>query len=132
VLNGQQVSQAALVLRASGGALYVSRADLESWRLQIPVSPPLSHDGEDYLPLAAFRGLQYRLDEPSQALIMSALPNAFIPIAIRGTRTAFATPRPSPPGAFLNYELTATRSGGELTESALLEPSVFGRWGSWQ
>ena len=132
MLNGQQVSQAALVLRASGGALYVSRADLESWRLQIPVSPSLSHDGEDYLPLAAFRGLQYRLDEPSQALIMSALPNAFIPIAIRGTRTAFATPRPSPPGAFLNYELTATRSGGELTESALLEPSVFGRWGSWQ
>lgn len=120
------------MLRARGGALYVSRSDLQSWRLRIPTAASLSHDGEDYLPLAAFTALQYRLDEPSQALIMTASPSAFIPIAIRGTRTVFATPPPSPPGAFLNYELTATRSGGELTESALLEPSVFGRWGSWQ
>jgi outer membrane usher protein len=132
VLNGQQVSEAALTLRARGGQLYVSRADLRSWRLRTPTAPSLSHDGEDYLPLAAFRKLQYRLDEPSQALIMSASPGAFMPVAIRGTQAAYEKPPPSPPGAFLNYDLTATRSGGELTESALLEPSVFGRWGSWQ
>jgi len=120
------------MLRDRGGQLYVSRSDLRNWRLRLPTAPLLSHDGEDYLPLEAFTGLQYRLDEPSQALIMSAPPRAFIPVAIRGTRAVFATPPPSPLGAFLNYELTATRSGAELTQSALLEPSVFGRWGSWQ
>lgn len=131
ILNGQPVSQAALMLRSRDGRLLVSRADLGSWRLRIPRAPHLTHEGEDYLPLDALVGLSYRVDEPSQTLIVTASPSAFTPVAIRGSELAFETPTPSPPGAFLNYDLTATRSGAETAESALLEPSVFGRWGSW-
>lgn len=131
VLNGQPVSQAALILRAADEELLVSSADLRSWRLRIPNVPRVRHEGEEYLPLGLFPALWYRVDEPSQTLIVTALPGAFLPVDIRGTTTAFKTPSPSPPGAFLNYYLTATRSGVENSASALLEPSVFGRSGSW-
>lgn len=130
VLNGQPVSQAALLLRSQSGQLLVSRADLRSWRLRIPVVPALAHTGQDYLPLDALRGLRYRVDDPSQTLIVTASPGAFLSVSIRGTQIAYATPSPSPPGAFLNYDLSGTRFGGTIRESALLEPSVFGRWGS--
>jgi len=130
VLNGQPVSEAALVLRARDGQLFVSRTDLRGWRLRIPRVPQLSHDGEDYLPLDALADLTYRVDEPAQTLIVKAAPSAFRSVAIRGSEIAFETPTPPPPGAFLNYDLTATRSGAETATSALLQPSLFGRWGS--
>lgn len=130
VLNGQPVSQAALILRARDGRVLVSRTDLRSWRLRIPAAAHFDHAGQDYLPLDALRSLQYRVDDPSQTLIVSALPSAFVSVSIRGTEIAYATPSPSPPGAFLNYDLSTTRFGGTTRESALLEPSVFGRWGS--
>jgi outer membrane usher protein len=131
VLNGQPVSEAALVLRSANGQLLVSVADLRSWRFRIPSAATARHEGEDYLPLDACPGLQYRVDERSQTLIVSAPPSAFTLVAIRGTRIAFETPSRSPPGAFLNYDLTATRSSVGSAEHALLEPSLFGRWGSW-
>ncbi len=130
VLNGQPVSQAALVLRASDGRLLVSRPDLRRWRFRIPAAARLRHEGEDYLPLDAIPGLRYRVDEPSQTLIMQASPSVFMPVTIRGTQATFETPSPSPPGAFLNYDLAATRSAAGTEESALLEPSLFGRYGS--
>ncbi|MGH3827754.1 MAG: fimbria/pilus outer membrane usher protein [Pseudonocardiaceae bacterium] len=130
VVNGQAVSEAALVLRTSDGRVLVSRPDLQRWRFRIPRTPARQHAGADYLPLAAIRGVRYRVDEASQTLIVQAAPSAFIPVTVRGTPSAFATPSPSPPGAFLNYDLTATRSGAASEESALLEPSLFGRWGS--
>ncbi len=130
VLNGQPVSPAALTLRARDGQVLVSRADLKSWRLRLPSGPSLYHGGESYLPLSAFTGLRYRVDDRSQTLIVTASPSAFTPVAIRATDLRFQTPTPSPPGAFLNYDLAATRSAAETEESALLEPSVFGRWGS--
>lgn len=131
VLNGQTVSPAALMLRSREGRLLVSQADLGSWRLRLPNARRLQYEGEDYVALDAFPRLRYRLDEPSQTLIVNAPPGAFLPTAIRATEAAFARPSASPPGAFLNYELTATRSTAATAESALLEPSVFGRWGNW-
>lgn len=130
VLNGQSVSQAALMLRSGNGQLLASRTDLRTWRLRIPRTAGLRHEGEDYLPLDALRTLRYRVDEASQTLIVNAPPSAFLPVSIRGTGTVFAKPNPSPPGVFLNYDLTATRSNVATAESALLEPSLFGRWGS--
>ena len=130
VLNGQSVSAAALVLRSPDRQLFVSRLDLMNWRLRIPRGPHLTHVGEDYLRLDALPGLTYRVDEPSQTLIVNALPSAFMASSIHGTDTEYEEPTASPPGAFLNYELTATRSRLQAEESALLEPSVFGRWGS--
>ena len=130
VLNGQSVSAAALVLRSPDRQLFVSRLDLMNWRLRIPRGPHLTHVGEDYLRLDALPGLTYRVDEPSQTLIVNALPSAFMPSSIRGSDTEYEEPTASAPGAFLNYELTATRSSAQTEESALLEPSVFGRWGS--
>jgi outer membrane usher protein len=130
VLNGQPVSPASLVLRTPGGRLYVRRSDLESWRLRLRRVPRLRYAGEDYLPLAALGGVAYRIDQPTQTLIVNAPPTAFIPVALRGTAPAFARPTPSPPGAFLNYDLAVTRELGLSTASGLLEGSVFGRWGS--
>ncbi|HEV2271321.1 MAG TPA: fimbria/pilus outer membrane usher protein [Steroidobacteraceae bacterium] len=131
VLNGQPVSQAALVLRLGNGQLLVSRSDLRSWRLRTPRAAGLRHQDEDYLPLDALRMLRYRVDDTSQTLIVNAPPGAFLSVSIRGSETAFARPDPSPPGAFLNYDLTATRSNVATAESALLEPSLFGHWGNW-
>lgn len=130
VLNGQAVSPAALTLRSRDGRLLVSQTDLRSWRLRIPSAPALDHGGEDYLPLDAFPALRYRVDERSQTLIMNASPDAFTRDSIRATNVAFEMPSRPPPGAFLNYDLSATRSNDGAAESALLEPSVFGRWGS--
>lgn len=130
LLNGQPVSAAALVLRAHDQQVFVSELDLRNWRLRIPPGPHLTHVGEAYVPLDELRGLTYRVDERSQTLIVDALPAAFRPVAIRGSDTQFQEPSPSPPGAFLNYELTSTHSSAATDESALLEPSVFGRWGS--
>lgn len=130
VLNGQPVSAAALVLRSRERRLFVSRLDLRNWRLRIPRGEHLTHAGEDYVPLDALPQLTHRVDEPSQTLIISASASAFLSIGIRGSATEFEEPTPSPPGAFLNYELTATRSTVATAQSALLEPSLFNRWGS--
>lgn len=130
VLNGQPVSQAALVLRLRDGRLLLNRTDLRSWRLRIPRVSSRRHEGEDYLAVDALPEVRYRVDGPSQTLILSASPRAFTPVALRGTAAAFETPSQSPPGAFLNYDLTGTRLNARAAESALLEPSIFGRWGS--
>lgn len=131
VLNGQTVSEAALTLHSSDGRLLVSQDDLRSWRLRLPNIRRLRYEGGDYLPLDAFPRLSYRVDEPSQTLILNAPAGAFLPNDISAAQASFQTPSPSPPGAYLNYELTATRSIGATEESALLEPSIFGHWGNW-
>ena len=129
IVNGQNLDEAALVLRAANGRMYVRGSDLQKWRLPAPTAS-LSYSGERFCALDALPGLKYHIDQPLQALIMEAPTVLFAPMAIHEIPIAYQRPTVSPPGAFLNYDVIAQQLGHEITLGALLQASVFGPWGS--
>ena len=129
-LNGQMWDGTALVLGEGQGRLWVRDADLASWHLPVPKTKAHMRDGESYYPLDALTGLSWRIDEPTQALMIDAPANLFDRVRVAGVTDDYKPVPPSPLGGFLNYDAVAQSLAGTTAASALLEASVFGRAGA--
>jgi outer membrane usher protein len=130
VINQQQ--QGVVFLLRSDDRLFAGAQDLRRWRLHLPDTPPLNHDGEDFYALDALAGLSYEFDESSQALTVEASPSLFDATRLKGTVTYFTAPTPASPGGFLNYDVSAYHGQGRTTTSGLLELGGFAGWGAAQ
>lgn len=119
-----------LVLRRADRRLLVPRESLTELRFRLPDSPVVNFEGKAYLALDSLRGLSYQFDESAQALMLDAPPALFESTLLAGTSAALPEPMPSPPGAFLNYDLNLDRSAGRTRSAGLLELGTFGRAGS--
>ncbi len=131
VLINQQ-PQGIVFLMRSDDRLFAGAQDLRRWRLRLPVTAPLTLDGEDFYALDALAGLSYAFDESSQALMVQAPPGLFDATLLKGTVTDFSAPTPASPGGFLNYEVSAHHAQGRTKTSGLLELGGFGGWGAAQ
>ncbi|MBE0546700.1 MAG: fimbrial biogenesis outer membrane usher protein [Rubrivivax sp.] len=99
-------------------------------RLKAAGEPVTLSDGTRGYVLEAVPGIVYKLDRSRLALDITAPPAAFDStlLSLRGSLTA---PTPPPLGAYLNYDLSATRAGRTSTGyGALVEGVAFGRWGA--
>lgn len=119
-----------LVLRSAERGLLIRREALRALRLRVPEAEPLVHDGEAFDALDGLRGLSYRVDEPTQALLLDAQPGLFESTMLAGTQAGLAEPAPAPLGGFFNYDLNASRTSGDTVTSGYFELGAFGPLGS--
>jgi outer membrane usher protein len=130
-LNGQPLDDVALYLRDPAGRILVATAQLKVWRMRPSRrAHTIAHNAEEFVPLEAFTGLAYKLDEENQVLVVKAPPALFEKVTLRATNDgSVAAPRP-PLGGFLNYDLMASAVNSHRELNALLEGSLFGRAGA--
>lgn len=128
-INGE-LAGTALVLRDAAHHLLVRDEDLQQWRIRV-TGAAIRHDADSYYPLDAIKGLSYRVDESRQALMLNVSAELFDATELNGLSRNMLEPTPSPPGAYLNYDISANRSQqGGVSGGAFLESGVFGRWGN--
>jgi outer membrane usher protein len=130
-INTQKLEDVIRAEKLTDGRLMLP---LETWaaaRLR-PAGEKLAlPDGTQGYTLDAVPGLQYKLDSGKLALDITAPAEAFEASEFGGGRGGEAPPNQAPPGAYLNYNLTGTRSGDSgISYGAFLEGVVFNGWGS--
>jgi len=129
-LNGEEVTQSALLLQAVDGSFALRAKDLRAWRVRLPPDSQIMHADEYFVPLAAFPGASYEIDPATMSLSIDLPPAAF-----EATRIRMRPVSPAPQGgtgAYLNYDLLYT--DGEQrdpTASGVAELVMFAgpKWG---
>ncbi|MES2053808.1 MAG: fimbria/pilus outer membrane usher protein [Pseudomonadota bacterium] len=132
-VNGAPVGSWVLLER--GGTLYAPAAAFDEWRVNRRASAvPFTHLGQEWYALSAVPGFDAQLNFANQSVDLKFQPQAFG--ATRLTRTLSEQPKPSPsvPAAFVNYDISYTRTGQRgvgVTRDlgALLEFGASNRWG---
>lgn len=119
-----------LALSDSAGHVLLQPRDLKRWRIRTNGVPRVKHGGQDYCPLSAINGLNYRVNLAQEALYIKLPPGLLRMSQFSGVSGGFSEPTPSPPGAYLNYDVFADRERGSTDASALIETNVFGRYGN--
>lgn len=119
-----------LALRDAAGHVLLRAADLEHWRVRVEGVPRVKHGGEDYCPLSAVRGLSYQVNLSQESLQLTLPPDLLAVSQFSGASGGPIEPTPSPPGAYLDYDIFADRESGSTHGGALVETNVFGRYGS--
>jgi outer membrane usher protein len=120
-----------LVLQDATGKVLVSAADLERWRIHVTGVAGVTHGADDYLPLSAIAGMTYRIDASRGTLLLDVPASQFTATRFSGVSRAADQPTPSPPGAFVNYDIFGVRgTHGSSQASALVEAGAFGGWGT--
>jgi len=127
-----QHPQDVVVLLRRNDRLFVGSKDLRSWRLPLPDTTALSHYGEDFYAFDALKGLSYRFDESTQALIVEAPPSLFDSTQLKGTEVNFRNLPSAPPGGFFNYDVALNHAKEQITANGFLELGGFGGWGAGQ
>lgn len=130
-LNGQQSDDVALFLRNPAGRVLAPAAQLQTWRLQAPGQSVVTYDGGKYVPLDAFPGLTYSIDETKQMLLVNAPADSFEHLTLHASNNTFTSAGTPPPfGGFLNYDLLASEVNSRSALTGQFEASVFGRAGA--
>jgi outer membrane usher protein len=123
-LNGQRVSDGALMLQDARGELYFGSQDLRDWHVAAPAGTPVSAEGAQYYPLRSLAGATAKLDASTLSVALT-LPATML------ERTVVALRRAGPPaaqigrGAFVDYDLNAQRAGAFSLASATLDGGTF-------
>lgn len=125
----QLPTQDTVLMLAREGRLLVKAEDLQRWRIRLPDSPPLTHDEVEYYALDVLRGVSYQLDESAQKISLQTDAGVFEATGIQGVVSGFVTPHRPAVGAFVNYDLFASRAASVSSSSGLIEVGGFGPWG---
>jgi len=109
VLNGRPTGRVGAFVERDG-MLYAQPDDLRELGLRVP--PGVTH-GSDPIPLSALPGVQARLDEAHQTLVVQAPDSALLPTELSNGASAASLAPLSPPGygLVLNYDLLGTFTG---------------------
>ena len=126
--NGQIFGDAYL-LRLPDGRLCVRRLDLEGWRLRIPAGRPVLYRTEEYVPLDAFPGITYEVDEPRQELSLEIPPRHFTETLVEGMPNRFVQPTLPGVGGFGNYDFFYSASPEKKRLDGQLEVGLFNAMG---
>ncbi len=128
-INGELVSDGAVLLRGPKQEWAVRVVDLRAWRVRLDEARITTFNGEPYYPLAALPGVAVVFDPANLALALTLAADQF-----EATERSYANASTLPPaagrGVFLDYDLLM-QGGGSLRErlDALLEVGAFDRLG---
>lgn len=124
-VNGQAPGQPVVVLRDPGGAIYLSVDLLRQWHLRLDGLATIASGGMLYVSLADVAGLDFRVDEDTQTLLLQVEAGR-LDENVYSYRTR--PPEPMTPGGwggFVNYEALAEYSAGQARLSGSLEVVAF-------
>ena len=125
-LNDQADSTTLVVRRDGDGTLLLRPEDFAALRLRTPARGAVLVNGERYYRLGAEMGARVVFDAGTQSGQVTLPPNAFLPTQRDSPTPAAARPLPSPPGGFVNYDLSLERGSGYGAGGGFLEWGVFG------
>ncbi|HET7773260.1 MAG TPA: fimbria/pilus outer membrane usher protein [Burkholderiaceae bacterium] len=142
-VNGVPQGTAVVFKRSAAGELFVNLDDLVAWRLRRLAEQLDAQaqriDGARFVPLAALGAQSATLDATRLTLTLTLPAEAFDATALSAGARQRLLPTPPSPGAFLNYDLSATRSRAQAladravsSSSAVLstDAAIFGPWGA--
>jgi len=110
------------------GALLGRRHELDDLGFRLPESASASPD--DLIALSELPGLAWRLDLASQTVFVTADLKLLKPALLElEAPTSANVPVQSGLGATLNYDVTATTTGGHNVGNGLIDTRVFSPWG---
>lgn len=130
-INGTVLPDVAMAEVTPKGDLILPESFWTQARLKRPTQSVQLSGGDIGHALGVIDGLTYTLDLAMLALTITAPASAFVPGAIDIGRDRRPAPKPAPPGAYINYDFTATRSSDDtVTYGGLLDAVMFNGWGS--
>ncbi|QJR10662.1 hypothetical protein DSM104443_01729 [Usitatibacter rugosus] len=112
-LNGEAVSDGALILRAGaeGKQFFLGAAEARRLRLDLAARVSAVHvDKDDFYPLDGIEGLRYAFDELTQSLAIDAVPAIFNAQQITLPPPALVDATRPGTGAFLTYDLISQQT----------------------
>jgi outer membrane usher protein len=118
-----------VVARASGGGILVPVTSLQQWRLRLPPHPPIMVDGEPHYALSELAGVKGAEDKEAQRLELEVAPDAFEATSLKVAANGRQRPQAASFGAYLNYDLLAERSDGDVRVGGAFEAIIFSRLG---
>jgi outer membrane usher protein len=128
-VNGQRGDAPETFFRGADGALLIGAATLRAWRLRIPASGAVVHQGEAFYPESSLPGVRAIVDEPGQSVAIDAAPGAFeTQSAALGGGAGMEMSAPAA-GAYLNYDLFAEHSRGRTFGAGAFDAGLFTRRG---
>lgn len=128
-VNNQGFNEIAPLLRASDGRFFVAVEDLERWRLRVPNAVPLRHEGKSYYALDDLPGATALVDEQHLTMQITTRPEAFVSTVDVVKPPQFPPPTLPHPGAFLNYQLSATQLEHDRSDNGAFEAGFFSKFG---
>jgi outer membrane usher protein len=132
-LNGVEQDDVVPALRV-GTALAILPQTWQALRLKPPAGAPMTHDGREYQPLTSIDGLLWRVDEPSQTLLIDAPAGAFAGGRMAGSPSLPSARSGVDAGGYANYDFQWQRSrrdgGGERDAQALIDLGGFNAEGA--
>lgn len=129
-VNNEPLAGIVRVERLADGRLVLPAELWTQARLRPTGQPVTLPDGTRGHVLDAVPGIVYQLDRSRLALEITA-PAAAFDSTLLSLRDVLNAPTPPPLGAYLNYDLSATRAERASTMyGALVEGVGFGRWGA--
>jgi len=130
ILNGEEVAQNALALKAIDGSIALRASDLRVWRVRLPSESKISFGDEEFIPLIAFPAAFFEIDPTTLSLTIDLPPAAFETTLIT-TRPVIPAPQGGA-GTYLNYDLVHTdgeQSGNVTSGVAELVMFATPKWG---
>ena len=127
-LNSLPERRTVLVLKR-GDELFLGGEDLRFWRMRVPSGGGIRHLGQSYYSLSRL-DIESKLDLRRLTLDLKAPAERFAATAVSSESSKGLSLTPSPPGACLNYDMSTTRVGEELSFNGLFEVAAFNGWGS--
>lgn len=125
VLNGEVMSEGALVLQSEDGRFAARVLDLRDWRVRLDDDRIITFNGEPYYPLDALPELEQVFDGSTLTLELVLPPEAFEASTLEGGRSTYLEPDAAR-GGFFDYDLLFTAGGGVRERlDALLEVGAF-------
>jgi outer membrane usher protein len=125
-INDQQDSTTLVVRRDRDGTLLLREGDLAVLRLRTPERGAILVNGERYYRLGPEMDARLVFDEGTQSGQLTLPPKAFLPTRRTPDLPAAARPMRSPPGGFVNYDLSLERGSGHDAGGGFFEWGIFG------
>lgn len=130
LLNGKRLPQHAIFLKDAAGRLYASDAFLRESRLKLPETSTVRFEGETYHCVNGVPSLSAALAEADQAIVLEAAPTLFHRQGINFTQSTLPSMTNSADGSFINYDLFAERTSGNVSLNGAVDLNLFTRWGA--
>jgi outer membrane usher protein len=129
-LNGQETQDVTLFIKTNND-LYVSKNDLQKWRLIIPDNiRPASYNGQEYYPLSLFKNAKYTLNNLNATIAFTIPPEDFQSSDISLNDSSYIKPDAPANGAFIDYDALYQNYQSDNDVSALFNAGLFSHYGS--
>jgi outer membrane usher protein len=128
-VNGEHLASPLVVRRDADGTLLVRAEDLQALRIRTPPRGAITVNGQLYFRIGSEIGANVSFDDATQSVDVNLPAQAFVPTAARYASADAPHAADTQPGAFVNYDISAQHTAGEMSAGSFVEAGVFGSRG---